>query len=125
MIPRQDNRRGALNGPAAVFLLFYRGDAAMDTVSLESYLEGYMAKTGGAVQKLIEKRKRQMVARVFGTCKPMSPRGFNAGKQFGLVDQPVDTTRENGKVITGDAERSAVYARFTKRSFNKWQRYGV
>lgn len=84
-----------------------------------------MAKTGGAVQKLIEKRKRQMVAQVFGTCEPLSPRGFNAGQQFGIVEKVVDATRENGKVITGDADRSAVYLRFTKRSFNKWKRYGV
>lgn len=81
-----------------------------------------MAKSSNtAVKKLLVKSKVNWMRQNLGTCKRMSPRGFNHGMQTGLVDREI----EPGKVVTGDADRRGVYRRFERRAFNKWAKYGA
>jgi hypothetical protein len=47
-----------------------------------------MASSGNTwCKKLMAKDKAFKIARAMGTCKPRSPRGHNAGQDFGLVDR--------------------------------------
>jgi len=70
-------------------------------------------------KKLMAKQKRHWQRSRLGTCDRLSPRGFNHGMQFGIVDKPV----EPGKIVTGDADRNHVYRPFKGRTFGKWKHY--
>ena len=76
-----------------------------------------MAKSGNTWQKkLMAKSKRNWMRQNLGTCERLSPRGFNHGLQFGIVEKRVPAA-----IIQG-GKQPALKAPH-KPSWGRWKHY--